>query len=185
MRAFTPICRAWYEQVKVFFSRLHGHQSKAHLKPGKQAHKNKALWRNSDILHVGQKKKRDLMMKKSHTTESRFPIGVILLFELLIEAIAMIGAVSAGIVPYYFLRQCLGLLDAGERAGLNIASVLYLGCVLFVFFLIISLAIVDFFTARHHFRQGVRLRVLIVLVSFGFLAVLYFLTAPPPGFICL
>ncbi|GHO60341.1 hypothetical protein [Ktedonobacter robiniae] len=28
MRAFTPLCRAWYEQVKAFFIRLHGHQSK-------------------------------------------------------------------------------------------------------------------------------------------------------------
>jgi len=29
MKAFTPLCRAWHEQVKAFFNRLHGHQSKA------------------------------------------------------------------------------------------------------------------------------------------------------------
>lgn len=29
MKAFTPLCRAWHEQVKAFFTRLHGHQSKA------------------------------------------------------------------------------------------------------------------------------------------------------------
>lgn len=28
MKAFTPLCRSWYEQVKAFFTRLHGHQSK-------------------------------------------------------------------------------------------------------------------------------------------------------------
>src|SRR5581483_9605622 len=28
MKAFTPLCRAWHEQVKTFFTRLHGHQSK-------------------------------------------------------------------------------------------------------------------------------------------------------------
>lgn len=129
-------------------------------------------------------------MEKSHITESRFPIGIILLFELLIETIAMIGAVSAGIVSYYFLRQCRGLLDAGGRLSLNIASVLYLGCILFVFFLIIFMAIVDFFIAKHHFRQGVRLRVLIMLVSFGIIAVLFLLyaiepVAPSPDTICL
>lgn len=29
MKAFTPLCQAWHEQVKAFFTRLHGHQSKA------------------------------------------------------------------------------------------------------------------------------------------------------------
>jgi hypothetical protein len=29
MNAFTPLCTAWYQQVKAFFTRLHGHQSKA------------------------------------------------------------------------------------------------------------------------------------------------------------
>lgn len=28
MRAFTPLCQSWYEQVKAFFTELHGHQSK-------------------------------------------------------------------------------------------------------------------------------------------------------------
>jgi hypothetical protein len=28
MKAFTPLCRSWYEQVKAFFTGLHGHQSK-------------------------------------------------------------------------------------------------------------------------------------------------------------
>ncbi len=29
MNAFTPLCTAWYEQVKAFFTSLHGHQSKS------------------------------------------------------------------------------------------------------------------------------------------------------------
>lgn len=29
MNAFTPLCTAWYEQVKAFFRTLHGHQSKS------------------------------------------------------------------------------------------------------------------------------------------------------------
>jgi len=28
MKAFSPLCRVWYEQVKDFFEGLHGHQSK-------------------------------------------------------------------------------------------------------------------------------------------------------------
>jgi hypothetical protein len=28
MNAFTPLCQAWHEHVKHFFSELHGHQSK-------------------------------------------------------------------------------------------------------------------------------------------------------------
>jgi hypothetical protein len=28
MKAFSPLCRVWYEQVKEFFQGLHGHQSK-------------------------------------------------------------------------------------------------------------------------------------------------------------
>ncbi len=28
MKAFTPLCRSWYGQVKAFFTGLHGHQSK-------------------------------------------------------------------------------------------------------------------------------------------------------------
>jgi hypothetical protein len=28
MNAFNPLCLAWYQQVKAFFTRLHGHQSK-------------------------------------------------------------------------------------------------------------------------------------------------------------
>jgi hypothetical protein len=28
MKAFTPLCRSWHEQVKTFFTGLHGHQSK-------------------------------------------------------------------------------------------------------------------------------------------------------------
>jgi hypothetical protein len=28
MKAFTPLCRSWCEQVKAFFTGLHGHQSK-------------------------------------------------------------------------------------------------------------------------------------------------------------
>lgn len=28
MKAFTPLCRVWHEQVKEFFQGLHGHQSK-------------------------------------------------------------------------------------------------------------------------------------------------------------
>jgi hypothetical protein len=28
MNAFSPLCRVWHEQVKDFFSKLHGHQSK-------------------------------------------------------------------------------------------------------------------------------------------------------------
>jgi hypothetical protein len=28
VKAFTPLCRSWYEQVKAFFTGLHGHQSK-------------------------------------------------------------------------------------------------------------------------------------------------------------
>lgn len=28
MTAFSPLCTVWHQQVKEFFSRLHGHQSK-------------------------------------------------------------------------------------------------------------------------------------------------------------
>ena len=28
MKAFTPLCRVWHQQVKDFFHGLHGHQSK-------------------------------------------------------------------------------------------------------------------------------------------------------------
>ncbi len=28
MNAFSPLCTVWHQQVKRFFSRLHGHQSK-------------------------------------------------------------------------------------------------------------------------------------------------------------
>jgi hypothetical protein len=28
MNAFSPLCTAWHQQVKEFFSGLHGHQSK-------------------------------------------------------------------------------------------------------------------------------------------------------------
>ncbi len=28
MKAFNPLCRVWYQQVKNFFHQLHGHQSK-------------------------------------------------------------------------------------------------------------------------------------------------------------
>jgi len=28
MKAFSPLCRVWYQQVKDFFQGLHGHQSK-------------------------------------------------------------------------------------------------------------------------------------------------------------
>jgi hypothetical protein len=28
MHAFNPLCRVWHEQVKQFFTQLHGHQSK-------------------------------------------------------------------------------------------------------------------------------------------------------------
>ena len=28
MNAFSPLCKVWHEQVKTFFTELHGHQSK-------------------------------------------------------------------------------------------------------------------------------------------------------------